>query len=319
MSQQDKCDISVVVPVYAGVSILDELYQRVASTLISAGRSFELILVDDRGNQASWDAILRLTGKDTRVRGIRLTRNFGQHAATLCGVSHARGQWVVTMDEDLEHLPEAIPELIHACDDQHPLVYGIFEKRTHGWYRNASSELMRLMLKKAFPQMNEDYTSFRAMRLPLARQLSQFDLNQPYIDGMLSWITSNTRTVLVTHGERKEGRSTYTLHKLIAHALNIFITFSSTPLRVASYCGAFIAFSSFFYIAYLVAAYLLGYINSPGYTSVMSVTLFACGIQLMILGIVGEYIGRLMGATYRKPVFVIDTITGSDNGRTGQT
>jgi len=309
MNPQNICDISVVVPVYAGTSILNEMHNRIKSTLESAGFSFELILVDDRGNEASWRVISQLAETDSRVHGIRLTRNFGQHAATLCGLSHARGQWVVTMDEDLEHLPESIPQLIHACDNLNPLVYGIFEKRTHAWYRNFTSNLMRAMLKMAFPEMNEDYTSFRVMRLSIAQQLGQFELNQPYIDGMLSWITNSTRTVLVTHGQRKEGRSSYTFKKLITHAINIFITFSSTPLRIASYCGAFISCSSFLYIAYLVISYFLGRITSPGYTSVMSVTLFACGIQLMILGIVGEYIGRLMGATYRKPVFVVDSVT----------
>ncbi|MCA9232964.1 MAG: hypothetical protein KDA57_20125, partial [Planctomycetales bacterium] len=141
---------------------------------------------------------------------------------------------------------------------------------------------------------------------PLAHQLVAFKLNKPYIDGMLSWMTSSVATVEVPHGERQHGDSTYTLRKLISHAVNIFVTFSHLPLRVASYGGAALALASFAYMMFVVFGYFSGRITNPGYTSLMSVILFACGVQLLILGVLGEYVGRLMGAAYRKPVYLVE-------------
>jgi glycosyltransferase involved in cell wall biosynthesis len=301
--------VSVVVPVYGGTAALAELCARVGEVMRNAGLSYEVILVDDHGPDNAWVTISDIATGDDHVRGVRLSRNFGQHAATICGIAHASGEWVVTMDDDLEHPPESIPSMLAAGRPAQPLVYGVFPLRTHNRFRNISSELMRWSLTRAFPDMNSAYTSFRAIHRPIALELARFGLNKPYIDGMLSWITSSVATVEVPHGERRHGESAYTFKKLIAHALNIFVTFSHVPLRIATYGGMGLAAVSFLFIAYLVWGKLTGFIESPGYTSVMSVILFACGVQLTILGLIGEYIGRLMGATYRKPVFVVSDLT----------
>jgi polyisoprenyl-phosphate glycosyltransferase len=310
-------DVSVVVPVYGGPAALAELNDRLAQTLSAAGLTHELILVDDRGSSESWPVIRELARNDPRVIGLRLSRNFGQHAATICGIEHARGAWIVTMDDDLEHPPESIPALLAAGNEECPLVYGLFPRRTHTGFRNLSSELMRWTLKRAFPDLNEHYSSFRAIHAPLARQLAGFRLARPYIDGMLSWMTSSAQTVEVIHGERHHGESTYTWRKLISHAVNIFVTFSHLPLRIASYGGAALAILNFIYMTYIVWAYFTGRIINPGYTSLMSVILFACGVQLLILGVLGEYVARLMGAAYRKPVYLIEmqTTSASDQAR----
>jgi polyisoprenyl-phosphate glycosyltransferase len=303
-------DVSIVVPVYGGSAALPELCSRLDAALRAAGFDYEVILVDDRGQAEAWSAISTVAARYPRVRGLRLGRNFGQHAATICGISYARGKWIVTMDDDLEHPPESVPALLAAGDDDHPLVYGAFEKRTHAAYRNLSSELMRRMLKRAFPDLNEDYCSFRAIHAPLAKQLDRFGFNRPYIDGMLSWLTSSTRSVSVPHEQRQHGESTYTMRKLLSHAANIFVTFSYLPLRIATFGGALLASLSFLYLLYVIYGRLTGGITDPGYASLMSVVLFACGVQLLILGVVGEYVGRLMGATFKRPVYVVDSEVG---------
>src|SRR5690348_5077335 len=244
-------DVSIVVPVYNGATALAELRERVANVMQASGHHHELILVDDRGQPQTWPAIQALANRCPEVIGVRLSRNFGQHAATICGIGCARGEWIVTLDDDLEHPPESIPALLSAGDPDHPLVYGVFTKRTHASYRNFSSELMRRLLKRAFPDMNEDYCSFRAIHAPLAAQLDRFGLNKPYIDGMLSWLTASTRAVEVPHLSREHGRSAYTLRKLISHAINIFATFSHLPLRIASFGGAILATVSFLYLLYV--------------------------------------------------------------------
>ena len=309
-------DVSIVVPVYGGSNALAELCSRVAVTMQAAGLRHETILVDDRGQAEAWGSICAVTKSDPHVTGLRLGRNFGQHAATICGIAYARGEWIVTLDDDLEHPPESIPTLLAASNADHPLVYGIFQKRTHAAYRNWSSELMRRVLKRAFPDLNEDYCSFRAIHAPLAKQLGNFGLNRPYIDGMLSWLTASASTVKVPHEQRQHGESAYTLPKLISHAVNIFITFSTLPLRIATYSGAALAVMSFIYLLYVIYGRLTGSFTDPGYASLMSVVLFACGIQLLILGVVGEYIGRLMGATFRRPVYVVENKTTGQSAQT---
>jgi len=302
-------EVSVVVPVFGGHAALPELARRVAGSMTAAGLSWELILVDDRGRTESWPVIRKLAADNPHIIGMRLSRNFGQHAATVCGIEQARGQWITTMDDDLEHPPEAIPDMLDAASEEVPVIYGNFPKRTHSGIRNFSSELMRWSLKRAFPDLNQDYSSFRVIHAPLAKQLVRLGINRPYIDGMLSWMTSSTRTVEVVHGERQHGESAYTWRRLLSHALNNFVTFSHLPLRIASYGGAALAFASFAYLLFVVFGYFTGQIQSPGYTSLMSVILLACGIQLLILGALGEYIGRLMGAAYRKPPYLVASRT----------
>lgn len=316
MANIDTClsvDVSVVVPVYGGSAALPELCRRLAHTMQTAKLCYEVILVDDRNQREAWNAIKSVANDDPNVLGLRLSRNFGQHAATICGIARARGKWIVTMDDDLEHPPEAIPSLLAAGDEDHPLVYGVFKQRTHAAYRNLSSELMRRLLKRAFPDLNENYCSFRAIHAPLAKELDRFGLNRPYIDGMLSWLTSSACTVSVPHEQRQHGESTYTFRKLMSHAVNIFITFSTLPLRMATYGGATLSALSFLYLLYVIYGRLNGIVTDPGYSSLMSVVLFACGIQLLILGAVGEYIGRLMGATFRRPVYIVDSHTNSQS------
>lgn len=310
-------DVSIVAPIYGGADSLPELQSRVAAVMQAAGLEYELLLVDDRGQAGAWRMIKRLSSLHPEIKGLRLGRNFGQHAATMCGIAESRGEWVVTLDDDLEHPPEAIPELLAKGNLEHPVVYGVFPRRTHAWYRNVSSEIMRWALKKAFPDLNANYTSFRAMHRSIADVIVTFGLSRPYIDGMVSWVTSNVATVEVTHGERIHGESTYTLKKLVSHALNIFVTFSQLPLRIATYTGTGLALLSFAWLIYVVYGRLSGSVSSPGYASLMSVVLFACGIQLIILGVLGEYVGRLMGATYRKPVYVIvDRTVGGSSAET---
>lgn len=295
-------DISVVVPVYGSSESLPELAERLNISLSNLF-SYELILVDDCGQAHSWQAIEKLALLDSRVRGIRLGRNFGQHAATLCGIDASRGLVVITMDEDLEHPPEAVVALYNAVTLETPVAYGVFEDRTHAWYRNLSSTAMRWTLLKAFPAMNKDYTSFRAIHHVVAKRMLEFKLSKPYIDGLISWLTSRTVSIPVSHGTRKYGESTYTIKKLLSHALNIFVTFSQLPLRFATYLGACIAAASFAWMCYVIFGRITGTFSSPGYASLMSVILFACGIQLTILGIVGEYIGKIVDASYQKPAY----------------
>jgi glycosyltransferase involved in cell wall biosynthesis len=305
------CLISVVVPVYRSESTLPELHRRLCDVLSSLCESYELILVEDCGGDRSWDVIESLAAKHSNVRGIRLSRNFGQHAATICGFSYARGEWIVTLDDDLEHEPEAIPQLFSKAREGFDLVYGVYPVRTHRPWRNVTSALAKWLFKKAIPSLNDEYTSFRIVRGDIGRALTQFDSPFPFVDGYLSWITNRYSTVQVAHGKRAVGESSYTIRKLVTHTTNIFVTFSDLPLRFASWVGVVCFVVGMGWLGTIVIGRLLGVISVSGFASIMAaVTLFG-GIQVLILGIMGEYLARMNFKSSRKPLFLASKVVGT--------
>ena len=150
--------ISVVIPVYRAENTLRELHTRIVEAIEPMTSDFEIIMVEDCGGDGSWEVIDEIASADPRVRGIRLSRNFGQHAATICGFANAQGHWIITMDDDLEHRPEYIPELYRKAQDGYDLVYGVYPVRTHIWWRNLASNIARRLFKVAIPNLNDQYT-----------------------------------------------------------------------------------------------------------------------------------------------------------------
>ena len=303
-------DLSVVVPVYRSAGTLALLRDRIDAALSSAGMSYELIFVDDRGGDNSWDVIQALVDMHPGVRGIRLSRNFGQHAATLCGISRATGEWVVTIDDDLEQPPELIPRMVQEARSGFMVVYGVNEQRTHALWRNITSEIGRSLFKLAIPSLNREYSSFRVIHRSAASALSRFQSPFTFVDGYLSWVTSNYSTVVVPHHPRNEGSSNYTLRKLVSHMLNIFVTFSDLPLRLATWLGTGASFAGAVWVLVILAGRLSGTIDVSGYTSLMAAILFMGGVQLLILGIFGEYLARINFRTGSMPLFLVEKELG---------
>ena len=231
--------LSVVVPVYRSQDTLEELYISVRDALEPVDPNFELIMVEDCGDDDSWPVIERLAVTDRRIHGIKMSRNFGQHAATLCGISKARGEWIITLDDDLEHKPEYIPELFEKAQDGYDLVYAVYPDRSHSWWRNTTSDIGRRLLRIAIPNLNHQYSSFRCIRKEAAHQLLQFDSSYPAIDGYLSWVTNNYSTINIEHGVRIHGTSNYNFWKLLKQTITTFVTFSDMPLKLASWIGLF--------------------------------------------------------------------------------
>jgi undecaprenyl-phosphate 4-deoxy-4-formamido-L-arabinose transferase len=301
--------LSVVVPVYRSQQTLPDLHRRIVATLEPIEPAFEILLVEDCGGDDSWETIESLAALDSRVRGIKLSRNFGQHAATICGISKARGDWILTLDDDLEQPPEQIPALIAKAREGYAVVYGIYETRTHHWWRNLTSELARRLFALAIPSLNHEYTSFRLVARGIASKLVDFDSPFPFVDGYLSWLTNNYATVLVRHDQRAHGASNYNVRRLLTHTINIFVTFSDLPLRIASWIGLCASLVGLGWLSYLLLRFFLGGITVSGYASVMAGIILFGGIQLLILGIFGEYLGRMNFKSSRKPLFLIGVET----------
>ncbi|WP_219095495.1 glycosyltransferase family 2 protein [Pseudomonas sp. UMAB-40] len=305
--------ISIVVPVYRGEKTLRELYERIVAVLEQSSLSFELIFVEDSGGDQSWRMIQEIAEEDERVRGINFSRNFGQHAATICGFSSSKGQWVITLDDDLEQAPEHIPALYEKALQGADLVYGVYSERTHSKWRNITSAAARWMFNKAIPSLNYDYTSYRVIRGDLARALTQFDSPYPFVDGYLSWLTNNYATVSVPHESRAHGESNYTLKKLLTHTINIFVTFSDLPLRMATWLGfaAFLLGAGWLVVIFL--SFLTGHVTVSGYASIMAGILAFGGVQLLVLGVFGEYLGRINFKSSRKPLYLIRESTDAQS------
>lgn len=303
--------LSVVVPVYRSQATLPELHRRLVAALEAAEPSFEIVLVEDCGGDDSWRVINEIAAMDKRVRGIQLSRNFGQHAATICGFAQARGEWIATLDDDLEQTPEKLPDLYRKAIEGYDLVYGIYPHRNHRAWRNVTSAIARWLFNKAIPSLNYTYTSFRVIRGDIARELQRFDSPFPFVDGYLSWLTNRYASIEVPHGTRINGTSNYTFHKLITHTVNIFVTFSDLPLRMASWLGLVTFLMGMAWLGVILSRYLLGGISVSGFASIMAGILLFGGVQLLVLGIFGEYLGRMNFKSSKKPLFLIGRRTGS--------
>jgi len=199
-------DLSIVIPVYRSKDTLEELLRRIIESFSNSRVEIEVLMVEDCGRDGSWDAIEALAADQPVLRGIRLSRNFGQHAATICGMAMARGHWVATMDDDLEQPPEKLPELLEKAKEGYDLVYGVYPERTHAAWRNFTSDLARILFKLAIPTLNDTYTSMRVTRGDLARELKRFDSPFPFVDGYLSWLTNGCACVEVSHQPRPAGK-----------------------------------------------------------------------------------------------------------------
>jgi len=302
-------DVSVVIPVYRSQDSLRELHQRLTKVLISQKLSYEILFIEDCGGDNSWEVITELAESDSMVQGIRLSKNFGQHAATICGFSYSKGRWVFTLDDDLEQAPEYFPDLYNKALQGYDLVYGVNSVRNHKSWRNISSRISRWLFNIAVPSLIDSYNSYRVIRGDIARALVRFESPFPFVDGYLFWLTNRYETVEISHDSRSYGVSNYTFRKLLTHTINIFVTFSDLPLRMATWIGLGTFTLGMVWLMIIVLQYFFGGISVAGYSSIMASILIFGGVQLLVLGIFGEYLGRMNFKSSQKPLFLVGQIT----------
>jgi len=296
--------ISVIIPVYRGAGTLPSLLSSL-SEVLSAGFDWEVICVDDASLDQSWEVLQSLSLLYPQLKCIQLMRNFGQHNATMCGFRHATGELVVTIDEDLQQDPKSIPALIDSLRHSNAdLVYGVYEAKKHDGGRNVGSWLVNRFYRVVF-RMPVTVTSFRAIRRELVDAILRYDLNFTYIDGLLAWNTQRIEMVTVPHNARVDGRSGYTLSKLLAFSMNVFTNFSLIPLQLVSFIGLLSAAGGLGLGFYYLLLAMFAQIQVPGYASIITAVLVLGGVQLLSLGIMGEYLGRLHLNVNRKPQYTV--------------
>jgi glycosyltransferase involved in cell wall biosynthesis len=277
---------------------LPELVERVGLVMKGVGESFELILVNDCSpDEVTWPAIEKLAAEFEWVRGIDLFFNAGQFRATLCGLSEAKGDFVITMDDDLQHPPEEIPKLIDAIKDNPKLdcVFGKYETKRHSGARNLGSKFFVSFLNCLYgkPQ-NIQTTSFRIIRKELAEALVRYRIAHPQPSPMIVLLTKKVANVLVRHDSRKQGSSNYTFFRLFYETVRSLINISVLPLRAVSLMGLIFSVISFGVGLFYFIEWCLGGIGVAGFTSLIIANTFFGGLILLSIGVLGEYVGRVI-------------------------
>jgi len=299
--------LTIVVPVYRSAGTLAELVSRIASSL--GDTSHEIVLVDDGSSDATWSAIRRLAS--TRVRGLRLGRNAGQHAALVAGVRAARYDRTVTIDDDLQNPPEEIPRLLARLDvGDVDVVYGVSAQPAQDRWRRAASRWSRRVIADGLDAPSaSSLSAFRAFRTSLRDAFDQPLGPNVSLDAVLSWGTDRFGEVTVAHHPRREGTSNYTLRKLVRFMIDTATGYSIVPLRLASAVGLATLAFGIGLLAWVVGRPLLTGESVPGFPLLASSLTIFSGAQLVLLGVLGEYIGRMHFRVMHKPTYVVAETT----------
>lgn len=299
-------DVSVVVPLYGGEKTIASLVERVSSTLAQEGWSYEIWLVCDQPRDRSWEIAARLASERSDTHAIRLMRNFGQHPATLLGIRRAEGATIVTMDEDLQHAPEDIPALVRESQEHGAIAYGLAEELQHAWWRNATSRLAKWFIARYF-QFGDArrISAFRAFPASARTAFEHYHGERVAVDVLLSWSGLPLRPYRCQYAPRAEGESGYTFRKLVRYLSDLLLGYTTAPLRIASWMGLLSVVIAAGIALYVLINWLRVGSAVPGFAFLaLSVAAFA-GVQLLSLGIMGEYLGRLYFNSLSKPQYLV--------------
>lgn len=307
--QSAQVDVSVIVPVYNSAATLPELVDRLLAVFAESGHSYEIILIDDGSVDDSWVTLKTLQSEHpAHLIVIELMRNFGQHNAIMCGFKECSGKYVVTLDDDLQNPPEEIPWLISCLQKNDlDLVYGMCVEKKHHMMRNVGSRLTQSFYRVVFRRKN-GVSAFRVITQELVACVVSYNKNYIYLDGLFAWNSSRIADVRVRHDARLVGQSGYSVRKLIVLATNLFTNFTLAPLQFVSLVGFTTAAVGFGAAGYYAYAKLVNDIAVPGFASlIIAITCFS-GIQLLSLGVMGEYLGRLHLNSNQQPQYVKRTV-----------
>jgi dolichol-phosphate mannosyltransferase len=298
-------ELSVVIPVYNCAGCLRELHARLTASLREVTPDYEIVLVDDRSTDGAWDVLRELAGSDPRLRVVRLSRNFGQHAAITAGLARSAGNWTVVMDCDLQEPPEEIPRLYAKAQEGYEIVRAVREGRRHPAFRRFSATLYRRMLSEREGGEIEFSTLSIISRKVVDTFLLLRDRDREY-QLVLDWLGFSQASITFAHAERAgDSPSTYGLRQLIGVALDGMFFRTTVLLRWIVFAGFCIAGIGAVMAAYAVfSRYVEG--APPGYTSLVVLLLLLSGFIIISLGIVGLYIGRIFDQVKGRPLFVVD-------------
>jgi glycosyltransferase involved in cell wall biosynthesis len=299
--------ISIVSPVYKAKKILPKLVERITTNVSSITDDFEIILVDDCCPENSWELIEKECLKNNKIKGLKLSRNFGQHFAITAGLDHSSGQWVIVMDCDLQDLPEEIPNLYRKAQEGFEIVYARRLKRKDAFLKVILSWIFyKLFSYLSGIKYDGTIASFGIYSRKVISNVNKFREPMRAFSPIVRWIGFKSTIIEVTHGNRYSGSSSYDIKRLIKLSLDIILAYSDKPLRLTIKLGFFISFSSLLYSLFIFIIYLQGGIKVSGYTSLIISVWFLSGLIIFILGIIGLYISKIFESVKNRPLYIIE-------------
>lgn len=304
---KNKLLLSIVSPVYKAEAIVDELVRQIVLNLEGISDSFEILLVDDGSPDMSWECIEKICKKEGRVKGIKLSRNFGQHYAITAGLTMAQGKWIVVMDCDLQDDPQEIKNLFDEAQKGYDLVLARRVTRQDSFVKKTMSKWFYALFGY-LTDTKQDATvaNYGIYSDKVVKAILSMKDKVRYFPTMTQWVGFSVQYINVNHNERTIGESAYTWKRLFYLGFNNIIAFSSKPLLLTIRLGVIISTLSFLLGAYYFIMYLLGRINEPGFPSVIISVWFLGGVIISILGVIGLYIGKTFNQTKNRPDYIID-------------
>ena len=300
--------LSIVTPVYRSDAIVPEFVRRAIAGALQVTDDFELLLVEDGSPDASWDHIVEACAGDPRVKGVQLSRNFGQQPAITAGLSYARGRHVVVMDSDLQDDPLYIADLYRKALEGYDIVFARKRVRRYNLVRNLATRFYYAMFRwLASVDYDQQIGAYSIITRRVVDAFLEFgDYRRGYVI-VLGWLGFKRAHVDVEHHARPVGKSTYTTLALVTHAVSLAMTYSDKPLRLSIYGGLFLSFLSFLAAVWLAINYFTSNVGqlALGWTSIIISLLFLSGLTLTSLGVVGLYIGRIFEQVKERPIFVV--------------
>ena len=299
---------SFVLPVYNEEDTLPQLYKRLIAVVETLDGPAELLFVDDGSSDGTHRILEDLQQRDPRVTPLRLARNFGHQFAITAGIDHARGDAIVIMDADLQDPPEVVPDLVQRWQDGYDVVYAVRQRREgESWFKRATaSAFYRLLRRFAETDLPVDAGDFRLIDRRAAAAFRSLPERNRYVRGMFSWIGLRQTGVAYARDERYAGEPKYSYRQSLRLALDGIISFSLAPLRVALALGFAIALVTFVIGLFAIVTRLAGVYSLPGWASIVVVVSFVGGVQLILTGVVGLYVGRMYNEVKARPLYILD-------------
>lgn len=305
---------SIVVPVFNEEKVLNELYRRLTIVMSKLRESYEIIFINDGSIDNSLEIMEKLHSKDKRIKIIDFSRNYGQQIATTAGIDYATGEAIVIIDADLQDPPKVIPELVKKWKKGYDVVYGVRKKREgENFFKKVTASIFYKFLNKITDiNIPLDAGDFRLIDRKVADNLKTIREKNRYIRGLTSWIGFRQIGVLYDREKRFAGYTKYTLAKMLKLALDAVFSFSNYPLKIAIYIGFLISGLSFLYLIYVLILKIFMDVTIQGWASIIVAVFFLGGVQLICIGIIGEYIGRIGEEVKKRPLYIIKGVLDDD-------
>lgn len=299
--------ISIVSPVYRAEKILPILVSEINLVMERIGEDYEIILVDDRSPDNSWEVMKVLSSQNPKIKSIRLSRNFGQHSAIFAGLTKANGNWVVVMDCDMQDQPKEIAKLYKKALEGYDIVLGQRENRKDKFLKKLSSKLFyKVFNYLSGGQFNNEIGNFGIYKKKVIDSILNINDYIKFFPLFINWVGFKSISIPIEHGEREEGKSSYSISRLLKLAFNVIISFSDKPLRLFINFGLGISILSFILGIYYLYLAITHRITQPGFSSLILSIWFLSGIIISCIGIVGVYLGKTFDQAKNRPTFIID-------------